>query len=984
MGDADFHSVVPARVRRPPLRGIRRPRLTDMLGDTAGYRLALVVAPAGAGKTTLLTDVAQRHDGPLAWLTLDTRLGEVTPFLAHLRTAVGDAVRADFSEWATMERALAELDAWLNDPLLLVLDDLHTINGNTVENCLQLLLDYLPRNLVLLIASRVRPALSMDRLRLAGQVREVDADELRFRTWEVEELFHDCHGVRLRPEEVAALARSTGGWAAGLQLFHLATQGRPTSERAKLLAGLGGTRLTREYLTTHVLNAVSADDRAFLVQTSAFDRLTGQRCDVLLERTDSANRLADLERRGLFTFVEGDGRTYRYHEVLRVHLLERLVIDHGEAAARAVHRKAAQLCEADGALGDAVRAFCRSADWDQVHRLVGQQGRSLVDEPTGWADLLPPSIRDSDPWVLLALARRLVAEGSLDAALDTYREAGRRFGVQPPVQVGRETSALHEWLNPAPRRAASWLHIMRAAFNDPAAHMHGSADTPQLRLARAVAALVAGDIAIARHRFEHLVHAGDTSLMIEAAALLGRAICAVFGNEADARMTANDAVWAAEAVDSPQLFRLCAGVAAMSVDATPHVEHLRESCRRSNDRWGAALLTLLAGLTGLAEPNARQAAHTLLVTAERECADLDAPALVAWANAGLLVALRSCGQPVDGSRVRAVVRAATAVGPLPHALALIGSADPHAVAITLATNAGAGAWLRLLLADPDAPDADPPHTDAPAAATPQAVTAHPPVPRLVVRCLGGLALELDGRPVDLSAVQPRNLELLGLLAVNANRLLPRDRLMDAIWPDAGPAQAGHSLQVAISAIRRLLEPDTPRGQRGLLRRVASSYRLVLHDDGDLDIHRVRLRLRRAASVRRGRDGGPDPTTEYQHLIDAVDLYTGDVLPEYDLPDLIVEERTLLRDAVAGACERAAEIASGDRRHADAVRLAERGLAIDLHRDGLWHLLIDALRGDGHHAAATSAQTRYAAVLTDLGIVQPCLAQPGVVPPAHHT
>ncbi|WP_322753268.1 winged helix-turn-helix domain-containing protein [Frankia sp. Cas3] len=970
MGDADFHPVVPARVRRPPLRGIRRPRLTDMLGDAASYRLALVVAPAGAGKTTLLTDVAQRHDGPLAWLTLDTRLDEVTPFLAHLRTAVGDTVRADFSEWATMERALAELEARLNDPLLLVLDDLHTINGNTVENCLQLLLDYLPRNLVLLIASRVRPALALDRLRLAGQVREVDADELRFRTWEVEELFHDCHGVRLRPEEVAALARSTGGWAAGLQLFHLATQGRPASERAKLLAGLGGTRLTREYLTTHVLNAVSADDRAFLVQTSAFDRLTGQRCDVLLERTDSANRLADLERRGLFTFVEGDGRTYRYHEVLRVHLLERLVIDHGEAAARAVHRKAAQLCEADGALGDAVRAFCRSADWDQVHRLVGQQGRSLVDEPTGWADLLPPSIRDSDPWVLLALARRLVAEGSLDAALDTYREAGRRFGVQPPVQVGREASALHEWLNPAPHRAASWLHIMRAAFDDPAAHIHGPADTPQLRLARAVAALVAGDIATARHRFEHLVQAGDTSLMIEAAALLGRAICAVFGNEPDARMTANDALWAAEAVDSPQLFRLCAGVAAMSVDAAPHVEHLRESCRRSNDRWGAALLTLLAGLTGLAEPNARQAAHTLLVAAERECANLDAPALVVWAKAGLLVALRSCGQPVDSSQARTVLRAATAVGPLPHALALIGSADPHAVAVTLATNAGAGAWLRLLMADPDASDG----VTGPAVTGP-AATGHPPVPRLVVRCLGGLALELDGRPVDLSAVQPRNLELLGLLAVNANRLLPRDRLMEAIWPDAGPAQAGHSLQVAISAIRRLLEPDTPRSQRGLLRRVASSYRLVLHDDGDLDIHRVRLGLRRAASVRRGRDDGPGPATEYQHLIDAVDLYTGDLLPEYDLPDLVVEERTLLRDAVAAACERAAEIASGDRRHADAVRLAERGLEIDRHRDGLWHLLMAALRGDGHHAAATSAQTRYAAVLTDLGIVQPGIVQP---------
>ncbi len=954
-----------------------------MVGHAAGYRLGLVVAPAGAGKTTLLAEIAQAHDGPLAWLTLDARLGEAKPFLTHLRTAVGDVVRADFGEWTTMEKALADLEARLTAPLLLVLDDLHTIDGHAVENCLQLLLDCLPTRLALLIASRVRPALAMDRLRLAGQVREVNADELRFRTWEVEELFQRCHGVRLRPEEVAALARNTGGWAAGLQLFHLATQGRPASERAKLLAGLGGTRLTREYLTTHVLNAVSADDRDFLVRTSAFDQLTGQRCDALLDRADSAARLADLERRGLFTFVEDDGRTYRYHEVLRVHLLERLVIDHGDTAARAVHRKAARLCEADGALGDALRAFCRSGDWEQVHRLVGQQGRYLVDEPSGWADLLPPSIRDSDPWVLLALARRLVAEGSLNTALRTYQDAGRRFGVEPPAQVARETTTVDEWLNPTPRRPTAWLHIMRAAFNEPAAHIHGPADTPQLRLARAVAALVAGDIATARQRFDHLIQAGGTTLMIETAALLGRAICAVLGAEPDARMTANDAVWAAEAADCPQLFRLCAGVAAMSTGTTstgttstgaaPHVEHLRGSCRRSDDRWGAALLALLAGLAGLAQPNTWQAARTVLGTASRECADLDARALVAWADAGAMLAHRLAGQPADSDRARAVIRAAAAVGPLPHALALMGSApapapasgqaagpartDPHTVAITLADNAGAGTWLRRLVTSPGSPDvtARPPADEQP--------PTRPLMPRLAVRCLGALALELDGRPVDLTGVQPRNLEVLRLLAVNANRLMPRDRLMHAIWPDAGPAQAGHSLQVAISAIRRLLEPDTPRGKRGLLRRMGNGYRLVLHDDDDLDIHRIRRRLRWATAARQSRD----TAAEYQHILSAVDLYTAEVLPECDTLDLIIEERALLRDAVAGACERAAGIASGDRRCADAARLAERGLEIDRYRDGLWHLLVTALRGGGHHAAVTNTEARYAAVLAELGI-----------------
>ena len=71
---------------------------------------------------------------------------------------------------------------------------------------------------------------------VSGELVELDSEALRFRSWEVEELFRVVYGEPLSPEGAAALTRRTGGWAAGLMLFHLATSGKSTVERERAVA----------------------------------------------------------------------------------------------------------------------------------------------------------------------------------------------------------------------------------------------------------------------------------------------------------------------------------------------------------------------------------------------------------------------------------------------------------------------------------------------------------------------------------------------------------------------------------------------------------------------------------------------------------------------------------------------------------------------------------------------------------------------------
>jgi TolB-like protein/DNA-binding SARP family transcriptional activator len=75
-----------------------------------------------------------------------------------------------------------------------------------------------------------------------------------------------------------------------------------------------------------------------------------------------------------------------------------------------------------------------------------------------------------------------------------------------------------------------------------------------------------------------------------------------------------------------------------------------------------------------------------------------------------------------------------------------------------------------------------------------------------LRAYGGLTLERDGVPYDGPAAQRRRLATLALIAASDTGV-SRDRLADYLWPDADPARGRHSLDEALSALRRELHNE---------------------------------------------------------------------------------------------------------------------------------------------------------------------------------
>ncbi len=957
-GSGEASPAVPgAKIRIPKVSALQRQRLTALIATLWDQPLTLIVAPAGSGKTTLAAQLADAAETPVAWYSAQRSDGEETAFLARLERAIALGLPELPSGWDTIEQAAAALEALerTGRRALLVLDDFHVLQGTPAEETLERLLEYAPAELAVLVVSRSRPRFNLSRLRVSGSLLELGPDDLRFRSWEVERLFVEHYDNPLPPEELALLAQRTEGWAAGLQLFHLATRGKPPNERRATLAALGARwKAAREYLADNVLHDLPPELRDFLVPTSVLTVLSGSLCDALLERTGSEGVLEELERRQIFTTALDDQGHYRYHEVLRSQLEAIFVDGAGDEEAKAHFRRAGELLEADGALPDALRAYSRAEDWEAVGRLLGKSGEELVDgSKVAWIDLLPASLVHDDPWLQLARARQERAAGRLERAIATYGEAERSFGRAAAAELcRRERLALAAWVEPAfVPSSDEWLGMLRAAtVRDPVAARRKAARTegPGARLAGGLAALLAGQLADALSLLDAAEQDPEASPTVAAAAHLGSAVAMLLsGDEVKGAVEADLAAEEAERIGLAWLARSGRAALALSKreDGLDEAASARAVAQREGDAWGNALAALLEGWGSL---QAGRPGAGALEEAVLEFRRLGAGVLEAWARGAYALALARERAPAAGdeaAHAEATARSAgvrAALGCTYLALAELngrGGGEYRALAVALAAESS---------------------LDLPGLAAGDATDGEAPV---VVRCFGGFSMSVDGAPLELAGAKPRARQLLRLLAINAGRSVHREVLMEALWPDADRDTSTRNLHVAISSLRHALEPGVARGASSMIVRDGDAYRLTLPPDSEVDLIEFDEALAEARSLR-GRGKADEAVPAYTR---ALDLYVGDLLPEDGPAEWLVQERDRRRDEVSEAAH-AVAVMHLDRNDPVAAAVAcERGLHADQYDDALWRLCITAYEQAGDAAAAARARQKYERILAGLGV-----------------
>src|SRR6266853_5438825 len=375
--------ILATKLYRPRLRPnvVSRPRLLERLNEGLHRKLTLIAAPAGFGKTTLVSEWVEGIERPAAWLSLDEGENDPARFLTYLVAAL-QTIAATIGEGAlgvlqspqpppseSILTALLNEITTLPDHFVLVLDDYHVIDAKPVDMALAFLVEHLPPQMHLVIATREDPQLPLARLRARGHLTELRATDLRFTASEAAGFLTQVMGLSLSTEDIAALEDRTEGWIAGLQLAALSMQGHPDVP-GFIRAFAGDHRYIVDYLVEEVLQRQPEPVRSFLLQTAILDRLHGPLCDAVTGQEEGNARLEALERGNFFVVPLDDKRHwYRYHHLFAEVLSAHLLAEQPDQVAT-LHRLASEWYEQHGLAADAIRHALAAADFARAADLV--------------------------------------------------------------------------------------------------------------------------------------------------------------------------------------------------------------------------------------------------------------------------------------------------------------------------------------------------------------------------------------------------------------------------------------------------------------------------------------------------------------------------------------------------------------------------------------------------------------------------------------
>ncbi len=419
-------SLIGTKYRLPPLNAaaVDRRRLHALLARAEGSRLTTIAAPAGFGKTTLLLQWARRLETeavPVAWLSLDEDDDEVGRFLCYLIAAI-QAAQPRLGKGAVsllrsspnlpVAPALASL---VNDlsriegRFTVMLDDVHWLTQPALLQALESLLTYAPASVHFVLAGRGALPLAAARLKVRGQVTELDEADLRFDLDETQEFLNTQRALALSSADLVVLQHRTEGWAAGLQLASLSLERRV--ERSAFIDSFSGTdRDIADFLASDVFTRQPRALQDFMLRTAFLKRMNADLAGALADLTPSeaADMLKRIERAGLFLVpLDSEERWFRYHHLFSDFLRHQMMRRQPEAIPE-LHLRAAAWLEAAGETADAIHHLLAADAGEAAADKVEACAMDLIRQShmlrlNDWLRRLPEALVQRRPRLLLSL-----------------------------------------------------------------------------------------------------------------------------------------------------------------------------------------------------------------------------------------------------------------------------------------------------------------------------------------------------------------------------------------------------------------------------------------------------------------------------------------------------------------------------------------------------------------------------------------------------
>lgn len=436
------------------------------------YRLTILQAGAGYGKSTALSVLAEEIQ-PLFWYQVTQEDTDPLVFLLHLCHAAQralpelsglplpfletwDGTRGPLPSAGVVDQFINVLNEQLEQPVLLVLDDVHLVSPATeIAHILDRLIGLAPYNLHVLLAGRPPIKLpNLSRWKSRGDVIIIDQSVLAFSMDEIANLFTLQYGYELTANEIDCLATNTEGWAIALQLIWQSLRSGASASIEDSFSHAGNSLESLfDVLAREVFERQPADVQEFLLVSATLREMTAEACDALRIGSsinaimggqadfkpvynDSNAMLAYLRRQELFIVDAGDG-SLRYHHIFHGFLEQQATV----LQRRIWHQRAAAYFQSCQDIDATIYHLLRAADYQTAGKILEDYGAQLVatgrlDTLASHLDVIPPETLHQYPALMFYMgdlarlhSRFQEALGWYQQAESVWRERGQQDGI---------------------------------------------------------------------------------------------------------------------------------------------------------------------------------------------------------------------------------------------------------------------------------------------------------------------------------------------------------------------------------------------------------------------------------------------------------------------------------------------------------------------------------------------------------------------------
>ncbi len=456
-----------------PQRGVRiihRGRLIDDLKRVPDIKLSLLVAPSGFGKTAMLVEwlsISDISKWCLAWITLDQTDNDPKKFWTYLAAGIKKGhpkfdydIQSAWNYEFTLNK-FSFLNPLINEisaipyPVILILDDYHTINDPDIHDGLNYLLENQPNNLHIVISSQVPPPISFSRIRAHRQLIEFTSKNLAFTLLETNSFLKNIIGVDLDLKEVANLVDITEGWAVGLQLSAITLQDQSHFNVIDEDVLINNPQI-HTYIEEEILENQSDPLKEFLIKTSIFEEFSPQLCDAIFDRTDSEELIHTLVKNNLFIErIDEHAGWYRYHPMFVAALKAILQRRSSKQDIPVLHQKTSKWLLENGYPTKAVDHAIASGNLEEAADIIESLAIKTVFEydlisSPDWMDQITNEILEKRPGLGIYEAVGRFFHGNEARAMQILERTEKWIQNAHPAQTDVNLDNL-EWQVPACR-----------------------------------------------------------------------------------------------------------------------------------------------------------------------------------------------------------------------------------------------------------------------------------------------------------------------------------------------------------------------------------------------------------------------------------------------------------------------------------------------------------------------------------------------------